>query len=107
MKDPIKVGIIGVGGTIGSTTAVLAAEPKVQLVALADPDPTRRKRVLDGIKGVRVFDDWNAKTKSYKQMFDACDLDAVCIGLPTWMHAPVSQEAVELGLHVLCRNGCP
>ena len=39
MKDPIKVGIIGVGGTIGSTTAVLAAEPNVQLVALADPDP--------------------------------------------------------------------
>ena len=75
MKDAIRVGIIGVGGTIGSTTAVLAAEPNVQLVALADPDPNRRKRVLDGIKGVRVFDD-------YRQMFDACDLDAVCIGLP-------------------------
>jgi predicted dehydrogenase len=97
MKDAIRVGIIGVGGTIGSTTAVLAAEPNVELVALADPDPNRRKRVLDGIKGVRVFDD-------YRQMFDACDLDAVCIGLPTWMHAPVSQEAVELGLHVLCEK---
>ena len=96
-KDAVKVGIIGVGGTIGSTTAVLAAEPNVQLVALADPDPNRRKRVLEGIKGVRVFDD-------YKQMFDACDLDAVCIGLPTWMHAPVSQEAVELGMHVLCEK---
>ena len=76
MKDPINVGIIGVGGTISSTTVVLAGEPDVQLVALADPDPTRRKRVLDGIKGVRVFND-------YRQMFDACDLDAVCIGLPT------------------------
>ena len=97
MKDAIRVGIIGVGGTIGSTTAILAAEPNVELVALADPDPTRRKRVLDGIKGVRVFDD-------YRQMFDACDLDAVCIGLPTWMHAPVSQEALELGLHVLCEK---
>ena len=50
MKDAIRVGIIGVGGTIGSTTAILAAEPNVELVALADPDPTRRKRVLDGIK---------------------------------------------------------
>ena len=59
----------------------LAGEPNVELVAVADPDPTRRKRVLDGMKGVRVFDD-------YRQMFDACDLDAVCIGLPTWMHRP-------------------
>ena len=97
MKDPVKVGIIGVGGTIGSTTAILAAEPEVQLVALADPDPTRRKRVLEGIKGVRVFDD-------YRQMFDACALDAVCIGLPTWMHAPVSQEAIARGMHVLCEK---
>ncbi len=97
MKDPIKVGIIGLGGTIGSTTAILTAEPNVQLVALADPDPTRRKTVLDGIKGVRVFDD-------YRQMFDACNLDAVCIGLPTWMHASVSQEAIERGMHVLCEK---
>ena len=85
-KDAVKVGIIGVGGTISSTTVILNGEPNVQLVALADPDADRRKRVLGDIKGVRVFDD-------YKQMFDACDLDAVCIGLPTWMHAPVSQEA--------------
>ena len=50
-----------------------------------------------GLRRVRVFDD-------YRQMFGACDLDAVCIGLPTWMHAPVSQEAVQLGLHVLCEK---
>ena len=34
-------------------------------------------------------------------MFNECDLDAVCIGLPTWLHAPVSQEAIERGMHVL------
>ncbi len=97
MRDKVKVGIIGVGGTISSTTVILNGEPNVQLVALADIDPVRRKRVLGDIKGVRVFDD-------YRQMFDACDLDAVCIGLPTWMHAPVSLEAVERGMHVLCEK---
>ena len=97
MKKPVRVGIIGVGGTISSTTVILNGEPNVQLVALADLDPARRKRVLGDIKGVRVFDD-------YKEMFEACDLDAVCIGLPTWMHAPVSLEAVERGMHVLCEN---
>ncbi|MCH8292225.1 Gfo/Idh/MocA family oxidoreductase [Candidatus Poribacteria bacterium] len=97
MKDRIKVGIIGIGGTIGQTTGILAAEPKVEVVALADPDQTRRERALSGVDGVRVFDD-------YHEMFDACDLDAVCIGLPTWMHAPVTQEALDLGLHVLCEK---
>ncbi|MYF99928.1 Gfo/Idh/MocA family oxidoreductase [Candidatus Poribacteria bacterium] len=97
MKEIIKVGIIGVGGTISSTTVILNGEPNVKLVALADMDANRRKRVLGDIKGVQVFDD-------YQQMFDKCDLDAVCIGLPTWMHAPVSQEAVERGMHVLCEK---
>ena len=94
MKDVIKVGIIGVGGTISSTTVILNGEPNVKLIALADMDADRRKRVIGNIKGVRVFDD-------YQQMFNECDLDAVCIGLPTWLHAPVSQEAIERGMHVL------
>ena len=55
MKDTIRVGIIGVGGTMSSTTIILAGEPNVELVALADPDPTRRKRVLDGMKGCPRF----------------------------------------------------
>ena len=94
MKDTIKVGIIGVGGTISSTTIILNGEPNVKLVALADMDADRRKNVLGDIKGVRVFDD-------YQKMFDACELDAVCIGLPTWLHAAVALEAVERGMHVL------
>lgn len=97
MKDVIRVGIIGIGGTMARTTAVLAAEPGVELVALADPDMERRRRVLETLADVEWFDD-------YRQMFHACDLDAVCIGLPTWMHASVSQEAIALGLHVLCEK---
>lgn len=97
MKDTIKVGIIGVGGTISSTTVILNGEPNVKLVALADMDANRREHVLGDIKGVHEFDD-------YQKMFDTCELDAVCIGLPTWLHAPVSQEAVERGLHVLCEK---
>lgn len=97
MKETVKVGIIGVGGTISSTTVILNGEPNVKVVAVADPDVERRKRVLGDIKGVLLFDD-------YQEMFDACDLDAVCIGLPTWLHAPVSLEAVERGMHVLCEK---
>ena len=46
MKKPVRVGIIGVGGTISSTTVILNGEPNVKLVALADLDPARREKSL-------------------------------------------------------------
>ena len=93
----VRIGIIGIGGTISSTTRILAGEESSEVVALADPDPARRDRVLEGINDVQIFDD-------YLEMLDAVDLDAVCIGLPTWLHAPASQAALERGLHVLCEK---
>jgi len=97
MAKPIKVGIIGIGGTIGQTTSVMAKESDTELVALADPNKERRESVLQGLDDVKVFDD-------YHIMFDKCHLDAVCIGLPTWMHAGCSMVAMERGLHVLCEK---
>ena len=97
MTNKLRFGIIGIGGTIGGTTRILADEPEAELVALADPDPSRRARVLDKIQGVQIFDD-------YKIMLQQTKLDAVCIGLPTWMHAPATYDALECGLHVLCEK---
>ena len=97
MVKNIRFGIIGVGGTIRKTTNVLAGEAGAKLVALADPSTARRESALEGTKGVKVFDD-------YHEMLDKCDLDAVCIGLPTWMHTQATQEAMENGCHVLCEK---
>ena len=97
MGDKIRFGIIGIGGTIGSTTRVLANEKNAELVALADPDSNRREGTLGEIEGVQIFDD-------YKEMLQQAELDAVCIGLPTWMHAPATRDALECGLHVLCEK---
>jgi len=97
VKKSIRFGIIGVGGTIRKTTGVLAEETGIKLVSLADPSSARREAALEGTKGVEVFDD-------YHEMLDKCDLDAVCIGLPTWMHTQATQEALEQGCHVLCEK---
>ena len=97
MGDKIRFGIIGIGGTIGSTTRILADEKNAELVALADPDSNRRERTLGEIEGVQIFDD-------YKEMLQQAELDAVCIGLPIWMHAPATRDALECGLHVLCEK---
>ena len=97
MGDKIRFGIIGIGGTIGSTTRILADEKNAELVALADPDSNRREGTLDEIEGVQIFDD-------YKEMLQQAELDAVCIGLPTWMHAPATRDALECGLHGMCEK---
>ncbi|MBF73139.1 hypothetical protein CMK20_03015 [Candidatus Poribacteria bacterium] len=97
MKHKIRFGIIGIGGTIGGTAKILVNETEAELVALADPDPNRRANILDGTRGVETFDD-------YKTMLQQVQLDAVCIGLPTWMHASATQDALESGLHVLCEK---
>ena len=58
MKNKIRFGIIGIGGTIGGTAKILANETEAELIALADPDPTRRARILDETQGVETFDDY-------------------------------------------------
>ena len=50
----VRVGIIGIGGTISSTTRILAGEESSEVVALADPDPARRNSVLEGINDVET-----------------------------------------------------
>lgn len=92
----VRIGI-GIGGTISSTTRVLAKEKSSEVAALADSAPARRNKILEVIDGVQIFED-------YLEMLDNVDLDAVCIGWPTWLHAPVSQTASERGLHVLCEK---
>lgn len=84
----VRIGIIGTSGTIFSTTRVLVKEKSSEIVALADPAPARRDIILERIDGVQTFDD-------YLEMLDNVDLDAVCIGLPTWLHALASQAALE------------
>ena len=70
MGDKIRFGIIGIGGTIGSTTRILADEKNAELVALADPDSNRREGTLDEIEGVQIFDD-------YKEMLQQAELGLV------------------------------
>lgn len=99
MSGKVRVGVAGTGGTARGSTAAFAAEQDTELVALADPAPERRERVFEGVDAdsVQVFDD-------FSEMFDKCELDAVCIGLPTWLHYEVSKDALNGGMHVLCEK---
>ncbi len=48
-------------------------------------------------KGVKIFSDYN-------EMLKVCDLDAVSLALPPFVHEPATVAAAKAGLHVFCEK---
>ena len=48
-------------------------------------------------KGVKIFSDYN-------EMIKACDLDAVSLALPPFVHEPATVAAAQAGMHVFCEK---
>lgn len=67
--------------------------PESELIAVADAD-AGKAQVIARHHGVRFYTD-------YRAMFDAEDLDAVSICVPTTAHLGVASEAIRRGLHIL------
>ena len=67
--------------------------------------PDMGKNIEVGCKFLRVAQDRGAELARMpenvgvlgpgKEMLQQAELDAVCIGLPTWMHAPATRDALE------------
>jgi predicted dehydrogenase len=76
--------------------AVLDRMERTRLVAVADPDPRTRRHALGGSTGVREYDDWRALVDELAET-----IDAVCVAVPSVLHADVVLSALEHGLHVL------
>lgn len=91
---PLRMGIVG-AGTWGETHArIYQADPRCQVVAVADRDRERAEGLASRLGIGRVYD-------SAEQMFDDGILDAVAIVTPDFAHADVAVKAAEAGLHML------
>jgi predicted dehydrogenase len=96
MTDRIRVGFVGAGNnTRKHHIPKLAAQPGVELVAVANRSKESGERVAKEFGIARVHDDW-------RQVVSARDVDAVCIGTWPYMHAELTIAALEAGKHVLC-----
>ena len=97
MTDPVRIGLIGIGGIAGHHLQQLAGlgPEKARVVALCDISEERARAVAEGIEGARVFTD-------HRRMFDEAgkDLDAVYICVPPFAHDTAEQLAAEGGLHL-------
>jgi predicted dehydrogenase len=94
----VRIGIIGVG--IGQAHIKGYSKNKAaRVVALCDLDQNRAQSVAQdcGVGEVKIFTD-------HRAMLDSGLLDAVSVCLPNKLHAPVSIDALQAGLHVLCEK---
>jgi predicted dehydrogenase len=88
----LRCGVIGLNGIGGRHAQSLAEMDRVDLIAIADLREDLRNAFAEKFKATAFFD--------YQEMVAQCNLDAVIIGTPHFLHAPMSQFCLEAGLHV-------
>jgi len=92
---PVKYGVIGCGA-IGQRRHIpeVARNTDAVLVALCDINEKRLAEVAQKFGVKETYTD-------YRQMLRKADIDAVIIGTPNYLHAPMTLAAFKAGKHVL------
>jgi predicted dehydrogenase len=98
MTDQVRVGVIGT-----SWYADLAHLPRVkshqcaELKAICGRNRARAEEMAKKYGIPLVFTD-------YREMIEKGDLDAVIVSTPDDLHYPMTMDALDAGLHVLCEK---
>jgi predicted dehydrogenase len=93
--SPVRFGIVGYGsGGRIFHAPLLAAADGCELVGVVTTSPDRRALLMSEHPAVAAFDD-------LPSLADA-DVEAVAISTPTDTHSTLCDEALSLGLHVVC-----
>ncbi|MEO7316865.1 MAG: Gfo/Idh/MocA family oxidoreductase [Ginsengibacter sp.] len=98
VNDNINIALIGAGGMGMQDTLTALNVPKTKLVAICDFYDGR----LEDAKrkwGKDIF-----TTRSYKEILNRKDVDAVIIGTPDHWHKQISIDAMKAGKHVYCEK---
>jgi predicted dehydrogenase len=94
--DKLRVGVIGLGMGQAHLQCYEQCE-QAEVVAVCDVDPQRLDQVLKTRPHVKGYAD-------YRKMLKMKDLQAVSVALPNYLHCPVTLQALDAGLHVLCEK---
>ncbi len=90
----LRVGLIGCGWFARAVhLPILRRLPEVEVIALAEPDPARRREASSLVPSARACE-------HYRDVFEMAGVDAVVISVPTPLHADVAVAAMERGKHV-------
>jgi predicted dehydrogenase len=97
-NDKINIALIGAGGMGTQDTLTALKVPGIKLVAICD--------LYDG-RLEEAKKKWGADlftTRSYKEILNRKDVDAVIIGTPDHWHQQISVDAMKAGKHVYCEK---
>jgi predicted dehydrogenase len=91
----VGVASCGADGMAFSTLDGICTHPAAKLVAVAEVDSSRLERLKRRYPETKVYADWRRMLERERK-----NLDAVCVGTPDHMHAPMAMQAMQSGLHV-------
>lgn len=92
--EPLRIGVIGVGGRGASNLNMVAGE---SITAVCDVDQSQLAAAAARFPTAKAFSD-------YRQLLEIPGLDAVIISTPDHHHAPATVLALRRGLHVYCEK---
>ena len=96
MSD-IGVGLVG-AGLIGDQHALAFQRVKgARVLAVADPDTARAKRLADTYGVPHAYDD-------YRRLLENRDIEMICVGAPNFTHRNIVVDAAAAGKHVVCEK---
>jgi predicted dehydrogenase len=94
--DTLRVGVVGAGAnTRKYHIPNLKAQAGVEIVSVANRSRESGERAAKDFGIPRVYDTW-------RDLVEADDSNAICIGTWPYLHAPVTIAALARGKHVLC-----
>ena len=93
----VKVGMVGLGLVSTPHLKGYASHPQAKLVAVCDLDEARARRFAQANDVPEVY-------TSYEEMLREADINTVDIATPTFLHAPMTQQAAALGKHIHCEK---
>ena len=94
-SNTVRLGSFGGGGMAFVTLNMLCTHASVELACVADVDSARLGQLNNKFPNVKVYQDWREMLRKEHR-----NLDAVCVGTPDHMHAPMAMTAMELKLPV-------
>ena len=91
---PVRVAVLGAGSWGINHVRVLAAEPRCRIVAVAEPDEGKRRRIAELAPAAQ----WTASAEAIVR---SPEIEAVVIAAPASTHVELALAAFEAGKHVL------
>jgi predicted dehydrogenase len=93
----LRVGVVGLGFAGRTALEAFSELPDVEVVALAGLEKDTLAELGEKHRVPHLYERW-------EDLLQTDGLDAVSIGTPTQLHAPIALAALEQGLHVLCEK---